>query len=667
VKTKENAPKLSPSKAACNVILDYSSNTSVSSGDAVTPHERETLHAESSSHDSQLEVNMNLRGGKVLPELQKAQPKKVVKEKIDDPDGAVAQNRDGKENPAEDSGSPPNIDYNIVAHLKCIPALLSVYDALMLVPELRQALIHALEDPKRYEVTMAKHQIVCNYLSTNEITFTEEDKVIADDNHNRPLYIEGNIGTAHLRRILIDPGSAVNILPIRSLTRAGFTLDDLEPTEVVICGFDNQGRSALGSITVKIQMSSFSFKVRFFVIEAKTSYSALLGRPWIHKYQVVPSTLHQCLKFVDGSGEQHRVAGNTNPYTIQEAHHADAKYYFPSEEPQSRQGRVAPPADVLVTPGSSLLTGAESSCSQRSSRKFQGRVRGKGRTSSTMVRNYGRPSFGNEGFLTTTLQTPPFLSSAEASIGAPLMLRSDSELSNEHKLQDNKSFTLLTPSSIDAISNTNSACAGVPKLLDNMGKAPPPNVLDGPTTESVTPPVGTVRKRVEDIEKSRGAILKQPPSMYVSVAMPLEVRLVPCQYRGSDPTLFYKVPRSQPCDFIINLTPPCFDVDIALSTMKAEPRMVRLLEKSGIKLQRNYRLPSPPAICEKWWDQAEKLAKKKKKTQPKYGLGYIRSESSESEDELYDGTQHFMCHMTHVNDSQANEKQGPTSHVDGGS
>jgi hypothetical protein len=159
-----------------------------------------------------------------------------------------------------------------------------------------------------------------------------------------------------------------------------------------------------------------------------------------------------------------------------------------------------------------------------------------------MVCNYGRPSFGNEVFLTATLQTPPFLSSAEASIGAPLMLRSDSKLSNEHKLQNNKSFTLLTPSSVDAISNTNSACAGVPKLLDNMGKAPPPNVLDVPTTKSATQPVGTVRKRVEDIEKSREAILKQPPSMYVSVAMPLEVRLVPCQYRGSDPTLFYKVP-----------------------------------------------------------------------------------------------------------------------------
>jgi hypothetical protein len=68
------------------------------------------------------------------------------------------------------------------------------------------------------------------------------------------------------------------------LKRAGFTEDDLESTDVMICGFDNQGKPTLGAITVKIQMSTFSFKVRFFVIEANTSYSALLGRSWIHKY-----------------------------------------------------------------------------------------------------------------------------------------------------------------------------------------------------------------------------------------------------------------------------------------------------------------------------------------------------------------------------------------------
>lgn len=41
--------------------------------------------------------------------------------------------------------------------------------------------------------------------------------MVEEEDHSQPLYIEGNIGDAHLRRILIDPGSAVNILPMRSL------------------------------------------------------------------------------------------------------------------------------------------------------------------------------------------------------------------------------------------------------------------------------------------------------------------------------------------------------------------------------------------------------------------------------------------------------------------
>jgi hypothetical protein len=204
----------------------------------------------------------------------------------------------------------------VVAHLKCISALLSVYDALLLVPKLRQALIEALQKPEVYEIVMAKHNLLCHSMEFNQITFAEDDKVLECDDHNRPLYIEGNIASAHLRHILIDPGSAVNILLAHRLTWAGYTIDDLDPTEVVICGFNNQGTSALGSITVKIQMSSFSFKASFFVIESNTSYFALLGRPWIHKYHIVPSTLYQCLKFLDGKGEQHRIVANPMPYSI---------------------------------------------------------------------------------------------------------------------------------------------------------------------------------------------------------------------------------------------------------------------------------------------------------------------------------------------------------------
>jgi hypothetical protein len=133
-----------------------------------------------------------------------------------------------------------------------------------------------------------------------------------------------------------------------------------------------------------------------------------------------------------------------------------------------------------------------------------------------------------------------------------------------------------------------------------------------------------VRRRVAEIEELQGAAPKQPPSMYISTAMPLQVLVIPEKHYGFPPTLFYKVPQVQPCDILIKLPISIVDNDVAVTTMKVEPRLVSLLRNSGIELQRNCRLPSPPAICEVWWGQAEKIIKKKKKkVQPRYGLGYI--------------------------------------------
>ncbi|KAL0462153.1 UNVERIFIED_CONTAM: hypothetical protein Slati_0102900 [Sesamum latifolium] len=40
----------------------------------------------------------------------------------------------------------------------------------------------------------------------------------------------------------------------------------------------------------------------FHVIDAKTSYNMLLGRPWLHENAVVPSTWHQCFKYCHNAG-----------------------------------------------------------------------------------------------------------------------------------------------------------------------------------------------------------------------------------------------------------------------------------------------------------------------------------------------------------------------------
>jgi len=85
---------------------------------------------------------MNLRSGKVLPEPQRSLQQKEPKEKGPTIKGNSAQD-DTQDQPVLGMKGSSKVDYNIVAHLKRIPALLSVYDALLLVRELRQALIKA--------------------------------------------------------------------------------------------------------------------------------------------------------------------------------------------------------------------------------------------------------------------------------------------------------------------------------------------------------------------------------------------------------------------------------------------------------------------------------------------------------------------------------------------
>ena len=61
----------------------------------------------------------------------------------------------------------------------------------------------------------------------------------------------------------------------------------------------------------------------FHVIDAKTTYNMLLGRSWIHQNGVVSSTLHQCFKYCR-NGKVKTVVADAKPFTMAEAHYADA-------------------------------------------------------------------------------------------------------------------------------------------------------------------------------------------------------------------------------------------------------------------------------------------------------------------------------------------------------
>ena len=122
-------------------------------------------------------------------------------------------------------------------------------------------LTQALEKPEIYTPhTNTLQQTQGCHPCSPDLTFIDEDLLLGFKPHNHTLYVFGYALKQKIDRILIDGGSAVNILPKMTMRRLNLTMEELSHSRLVIQGF-NQGRQrAIG----------------------KTTYNMLLGRPWIH-------------------------------------------------------------------------------------------------------------------------------------------------------------------------------------------------------------------------------------------------------------------------------------------------------------------------------------------------------------------------------------------------
>ncbi|KAA0053464.1 retrotransposon protein putative ty3-gypsy sub-class [Cucumis melo var. makuwa] len=108
-----------------------------------------------------------------------------------------------------------------------------------------------------------------------------------------------------LNQILIDNGSAVNILPKSTMNQ-------------------------LGTVRLEVVIGDLQASTIFHVIDSRTTYNMLLGRPWIHENGIVTSSLHQCFKFYKQGIK--KVDADSRPFTKAESHFADAKFYTKSED-----------------------------------------------------------------------------------------------------------------------------------------------------------------------------------------------------------------------------------------------------------------------------------------------------------------------------------------------
>ncbi|KAB5519123.1 hypothetical protein DKX38_023442 [Salix brachista] len=126
----------------------------------------------------------------------------------------------------------------------------------------------------------------------------------------------------------------------------GIPMDELFPSHLMIQGFNQGGQNAIGKIRLAMHIEDMESNALFHVIDAKTTYNMLLGRPWIHENGIISSTLHQCFKYCR-NGQVRKIMADTDPFTIAEAHFADAKFYFKSNMMEELRSSPLPSPDHL--------------------------------------------------------------------------------------------------------------------------------------------------------------------------------------------------------------------------------------------------------------------------------------------------------------------------------
>ena len=96
--------------------------------------------------------------------------------------------------------------------------------------------------------------------------------------HIKPWYVRSHLNGRPVSKVLIDSGSAVNVMPLRTLRALGRSINDLIEIEVVVSSFTGEVFKALGILPIDITIGNKTALSAFFVIDSTANYNILSRR-----------------------------------------------------------------------------------------------------------------------------------------------------------------------------------------------------------------------------------------------------------------------------------------------------------------------------------------------------------------------------------------------------
>ena len=113
----------------------------------------------------------------------------------------------------------------------------------------------------------------------------------------RSLVVTLRIGGYDVRRVLVDQGSAIEIMYPDLYKGLNLKPEDLTAYESPLVSFEEKTIIPKGQIRLPIQTDSEVVEVDFIVVDSYSPYIVIMARSWLHALGAVSSTLHQKVKY----------------------------------------------------------------------------------------------------------------------------------------------------------------------------------------------------------------------------------------------------------------------------------------------------------------------------------------------------------------------------------
>ena len=93
-----------------------------------------------------------------------------------------------------------------------------------------------------------------------------------------------------------------------------------------VTGFGGRSEYTAGHIQLWLKVGPIASLARFHLVKIEVPYHILLGRSWLHKHRLVPSTYHQCVK---GrlNGRMIWIVANLSPFEQVEVDLVETMFY----------------------------------------------------------------------------------------------------------------------------------------------------------------------------------------------------------------------------------------------------------------------------------------------------------------------------------------------------